>query len=222
MATATHPPEGVTEPAGYLYPPGAGWDLYRRLDDYYGERAGIKLVYARGDLWVMGKSRRHDGIARRAHDLVEALAEAAGAAWDDAGEATFRREGEAGSQGDEAFYFGARAQAAAGQGSTTPGADPLPDLVVEVEVGNRATGALLAWADLGVPEVWHVRADAEFPEVCLLRLGEGAYAETDRSGFLPVSAADLSDLLRSAAAEGRAAWKAALADRCRAVVARNR
>lgn len=225
MATVVLPPsaEEARRGADWFLFAGAGWDLYERLDAWAGERAGVRLVYIDGDVVVMGKSRRHDWIGLRVHDLVWALADAAGVACEDAGETTFReRAREAGAQADQSYFFGENAAKMSGPKNVEPGVDPVPDLTIEVEVGHPVDHALRAWARLGVPEVWHLDATGDGLRLRVLRLApEGApYTPVNRSEFLPVSDAEILALLRPCFTEGSQTWRARLAGQVAQVLGR--
>ena len=87
---------------GYVVFEEAGWEFYDRLDAWAVDRPGVRVIYLDGDVVVMGISRRHDWLALRLHELIWALANAAGVACEDAGGATFREHAKkAGVQGDQ-------------------------------------------------------------------------------------------------------------------------
>jgi Uma2 family endonuclease len=216
----------VESPRGedYFLFEGGGWELYDRLDDWAGERSGVKIVYLDGDVEVMGKSRPHDWFARRLNHLVWALARATGVACDDAGETTIRRKPvDAGSQADEAFYFGANAVRMAGPKEDDPEVDPPPDLVIEIQVSNPVKRALSAWARIGVPEVWHLATRRGELELRVLRRTEDGlgYAPVSESGLLPVSGAEILEILRPSLTEATQEWQDRLAERVAIVVARH-
>ena len=92
----------------------------------------------------------------------------------------------------------------AGPKAFEAGVDPVPDLVIEIEVGNPVETALRASARLGVPEVWHLDATHDELELRVLRLEmDGAsYTSVSGSGFLPVSSRDILQLLVPSLDEG--------------------
>lgn len=217
---------GLDEERGYFVFRGGGWELYERLLDWADTRRGVKIIYCDGDVLVMARTRRHDWHGHRINTLVFALARAAGIACEDAGETTYRRPPhKAGAQGDDAFYFGANAEHMAGPKDDDPATDPVPDLVLEVEVHHPVTFALAAWARMGVPEVWHVDARvAKQPGLRVLRRTEGGqgYAPVTRSGVLPFDGAEILGLLRQSVGEVASEWQGRLAERVAAVVAARR
>jgi Uma2 family endonuclease len=222
MATTVSPPEVRTyRDEEYFFFEGGGWELYEQLDAWAGHRPGVKLIYIDGDVVVMAKSRRHNWFALRLHDVIGALARAAGVACEDAGETTYHlREREAGAEGDQSYFLGQNAARMAGPKDFEPGIDPVPDLVVEVEVGNPVAHSLRAWARLGVPEVWHLDASRDELRLRVLRLsGDGtSYVAVASSGFFPVSDGDILTLVRQAATEGAQLWRDQLAARVAQIV----
>ena len=223
MATAVLPPQVQTyRDEEYFLFTGGGLDLYQRLGDWAGERHRVKLTYIDGDVVVMAKSRRHNWFSGCFHELIVELARAAGLAYEHAGDTTFYlKQLDAGVEADQSFFFGQNAVRMAGPKEFEPGIDPVPDLVVEVEVGNPVAHALRAWARLGVPEVWHLDASRDDLRMQVLRLsGDGtSYGAVASSGFFPVSDGDLLTLVGQAAADGAERWREQLAGRVAAIVA---
>lgn len=201
---------------------GGGLNLYERLLGWTDEHRGVKVVYLNGDVLVMARTRQHDRIGHRVNHLVFELARAAGVPCEDAGETTYRRPPHvAGAQGDDAFYFRGNAEHMAGQKDDDPATDPVPDLVLEVEVHHPVTFALAAWARLGVAEVWHVNARTKKLGLQVLRLADDGrvYAPVTRSGVLPFDDAEILGLLRSSVDEVASVWYDRLPERIAAVMA---
>ena len=225
--TETFPVEfsGLEDERGYFLFRGGGLSLYERLLDLADDHRGVKVVYLDGDVLIMARTRRHDRIGHRVNHLVFELARAAVVPCEDAGETTYRRPPQvAGAQGDDAFYFRGNAEHMAGQKDDDPATDPVPDLVLEVEVHHPVTFALAAWARLGVAEVWHVNARTKELGLRVLRRTEDGqgYTPVSRSGVLPFDDAEILGLLRSSTGEVASEWYARLPERIAAVVAARR
>ncbi len=222
MATVALPPpvRSYRDEGFFLFKDG-GWELYDRLDAWASSHPGTRLFCIDGDVVVMGISRRHDWYSRRLFQLVYALADRAKVDCDHAGSTTFREVAKkAGAQADEAFYLGANASRMAGPKAFEAGVDPVPDLVIEIEVGNPVETALRASARLGVPEVWHLDATHDELELRVLRLEmDGAsYTSVSGSGFLPVSSRDILQLLVPSLDEGAQNWRGTLSARIDQVI----
>ena len=217
MATTTPLPEvRIYRDEDYFFFEGGGWELYDQLDAWAGERAGVRITYTDGDVVVRRISRRHHWFTKRIDNLVWALAHAAGIPCEDAGATTFREKASnAGAQADQTYYFGPHAVQMLGPKNVEPGVDPVPDLAIEVQVGDPVTLALQAWARLGVPEVWHLDASRDELRLRMLRLpADGTpYAPAVGSGFLPATETEILELLMSSLNEGSQAWQALLAGR---------
>ncbi|HEX8203855.1 MAG TPA: Uma2 family endonuclease, partial [Isosphaeraceae bacterium] len=164
-----------------------------------------------GRLTFLGTSRRHDWLAERLGELIKAVAHGCGILWEDAGQATFRREDQgAGVEGDKTYYFGLNAERMLGPLNIDLTTQPPPDLAIEVEVTHPADEAMRAWGRIGVPEVW--RFDAEAGTLTFwLRRADGTYAAIPRGAGLPVlEPADVLGQLRLAEQLGFSRWHAQL------------
>jgi Uma2 family endonuclease len=205
---------------------GLGWEFYEAIDARMGSGVGVRIIYIDGDVELfMGTSRRHAWLSARLHNLVWALVHATGINGEDAGRTTYySHPREAGAQADQTYYFGPNAERMAGPKNVVPGVDPVPDLAVEVGVGNPFDRALAAWARLGVPEVWHLDAETEELGIRILRLAAGgaSYETAARSGFFPVDDVEILGLIRLAVNEGMQPWQARLAERVGQIVAGRR
>ena len=63
-----------------------------KISDALDDQPGLRMIYCDGRLVFVGKSRRHDWFAERLGELVKAIAHGLGIPWEDAGQATYRRE----------------------------------------------------------------------------------------------------------------------------------
>ena len=145
------------------------WDAYLKISEALDDQPGLRLIYCDGRLVFVGKSRRHDWFAERLGEFVKALARGLAIPWEDAGQATFRRDKmDAGLEGDKTFYFGDHAVLMRGPLDIDLAAQPPPDLAVEVEVSHSADAALIAWGRLGVAEVWRFQPKTADFRICVL------------------------------------------------------
>ncbi len=186
---------------------GFGWKAYGILSDALREHSGARLLFCDGSLTFLVTSRRHDWFGERLGFLVGIVADALGVDWEDAGQATFRREDmSVGIEGDKTFYFRAHAEVMRGPVNIDLSTQPPPDLAIEVEVSHPADVAMTIYGRLGVPEVW--RFDAEDWDFKIwLRQADGTYRTSQASVQLaPLSTADLLDQLKEADRLGNARW----------------
>lgn len=199
--------------------PNASWETYERLLAEREERRSPRFFYDRGVLEIVspGGAPEHDGVSRVIAALVELLAEEADVDVFNAGSTTFKREDLArGFEPDECFYFGGNAarvrEIVAGKGNLELDAgDPVPDLVVEVDITSPSLDKLPAYSRLGIPEVW--RHDGERLVILLADEasagGEGPYyAAAPESALLPGATGDaLTRLVAVGLTLDRRVWR---------------
>ena len=192
------------------------WETYERLIAEREERRKPRFFYDRGVLELMSPSGEHDGISRLVAIIVEFAAEEADFDLFNAGSTTFKREDlERGFEPDECFYFSENArlirEIIRGKGDVELDAgDPPPDLVVEVDITNSSLNKLPIYAGLVIPEVW--RHDGERLRVLCLT-GEGEYAESTESGFLPAATGEtLTRLISEGLKLDRRTWRKKVRD----------
>ena len=135
------------------------------------------------------------------------MARGLGIPWEDAGQATYRREKlDAGLEGDKTFYFGEHAVLMRGPLDIDLAVQPPPDLAIEVEVSHSADAALVAWGRLGVPEVWRFQPKSSQFSI-LVRRDDGSYSQSERSLVFPaLSSADVLEQLTRANELGADRW----------------
>jgi Uma2 family endonuclease len=206
--TLASPPAAETEGGEQRFVMGrVTWGAYVKISDALDDQPGLRMIYCDGRLSFMGKSRRHDWFAERLGEFVKAIARGLGIPWEDAGQATYRREKtDAGLEGDKTFYFSDHAVIMRGPLDIDLEVQPPPDLAIEVEVSHSADEAIVAWGRLGVPEVWRFRPrSSQF--AILVRRDDGSYADSGRSlAFPALSSADLLEQLNRAIELGADRW----------------
>jgi Uma2 family endonuclease len=195
------------------------WDAYVKISEALDDQPSLRMIYCDGRLVFVGNSRRHDWFAERLGEFVKALARGLGIPWEDAGQATFRRENsDAGLEGDKTFYFGDHAVLMRGPLNIDLTAQPPPDLAVEVEVSHSADAALVAWGRLRVPEVWRYQPKTGEFMFCI-RAQDGSYASAERSFAFPaLSTADVLEQLARANELGADRWNEQLESWVREVI----
>ena len=205
IATKEAPPASMGEQKIDLS--ASSWGEYLRISDALVERRKPRVIYLEGRLSLLVTSREHDWLGERLSQVVVEVAEALGLIWEDAGQATFRREDvDAGVEGDKTFYFGDHAELMAGAANIDLSTQPPPDLVIEVEVSHPADLAVSIWGRLGVPEVWRYRA-GDGAMTFWTHCEDGSYRSIPASLHLPgLMPADLAEQLRLADSLGAARW----------------
>jgi Uma2 family endonuclease len=209
--TATMTTPNLAEQEQRLVLTGVGWGQYVTISDALPDWCSLRMIYLDGRLTFLTTSRHHDRLSKRLGQLVVAVADGCGIVWEDAGQATFRREDlGSGVEGDDTFYFGENAERMRGPQNIDLTTQPPPDLAIEVEVTHPADDAMLVYGRLGVPEVW--RFDAGRGTVGFwLRRDDGIYAPAPRSAGLPLlEPANVLGQLRLAEELGSSRWHAQL------------
>ena len=165
------------------------WATYEALGDRLGGQH-VRLTYDRGRLELMTKSSRHERYKEFTGRFLGELA----IELDDGppmrpyGETTWRRRAvDRGFEADQCYYLDpAKLALLAGRDPDRPD-DPLPDLVVEIEISESAIDKMALDAALHIPEVWRCDGEAATFE----QLGpDGVYRSAERSHYFPVSPED--------------------------------
>ena len=120
------------------------WGTYERLMDEQEERAAPRFFYDQGELEISSPSTRHETINQVIALLVELVAIKLDLDVQSTGSMTFKREGLAkGFEPDQSFYFGGVIELVRDKRNIDLDAgDPLPDLVVEVDLTNPSLDKL--------------------------------------------------------------------------------
>ncbi len=170
---------------------GMSWENYESLGAVLRDRSGVRLTFACGTLELMTLSTEHEKLRHRLGRLVEILAEEAGLPLEPGGSMTFKdHDAGQGLEPDECYWIQHEA-VVRGKLQWSPGDDPPPDLVIEVEVSRSAIDRLALHADLGVREVWCY--DRKAIRILVLQ-PDGSYHQRSRSPTFPT--VDPDDLTR--------------------------
>ena len=208
------PPKKRRPPARINYrkligqlPPGStlilnevGWVEYARLLQDIGEASGLRVSYHNGEIQIMTLSTEHENYALLIEKFMAAVTLMLRIKIISFGSATIKPGRAPGAEPDCCFYvqsahlIGHRIQLDFRQ-------DPLPDVVVEIDIHHKSDHKLDIYSALGVPEFWLF--DGGQMKFYLLR--EGRYAEVDRSQALPVLTSEvLTRFLRRSRQEDQA------------------
>ncbi len=118
-------------------------------------RVQLRITYANGDLMLISPGFSHEAYRFAISDLVRAVARTSRIKTRSLGSTYWERQGvDAGEEPDASYYVAHATKF--GRRTTTTEDDPVPDLVIEIEITNPIRLSLLAYAALGVPELWHL------------------------------------------------------------------
>ncbi len=160
------------------------WETYQRIVREHKDRSAPRFTYDRGVLEIMSPSSEHEITSEAIKQLVWEVCAERSIPVLSLGSTTQRREAlQRGVEPDSSYLFGDLRR--------DPEREP-PDLVVEVELTRSALDKLPIFAQLGVPEVWRWSENS----LSIWRLAAGTYQPAPHSGFLPVTATRLTEILR--------------------------
>jgi Uma2 family endonuclease len=169
------------------------WETYECLLKNYENSSSPRLTYDRGTLEIVSPLVPHEETNRVLDILVDRIADAWGVRLRHLGSTTLKSGArEQGVEPDSCFYIQNLPHIGRRQRIDLEGGDPPPDLVVEVDQTNPSLNKLAIYANLGVPEIWHVTEGL----VDVLRLRDGTYQSEEVSGALaPLSRTAINKLL---------------------------
>ena len=169
-------PEGAS-----IHLPNIKWEMYEGIVSELEGESRVRVIYDRGDLYLMTKSRKHEIISRLFFPLIEVLVEARGGDFLSIGEATLNSQlADRGIEADDCFYFSDVADQSADR-KFDLAVDPPPDLAIEVDFTHSSVDKDGIYAAFRVPEIWRWEND----RVTFYRLLDGAYEETACSVQFP-------------------------------------
>jgi Uma2 family endonuclease len=131
------------------------WNHYEAMLGIVGERP-IRVTYDQGTMELFMPSLGHEGDAYLLGRMVDILTEELGISLMAGGTTTHKRQDlEKGAEPDQCYWFGENARRIRGKRALDLNIDPIPDLVIEVDVTHGSLDRLRIFAALGVMEVWH-------------------------------------------------------------------
>lgn len=181
------------------------WKTYESLLSDYADRRSPRLAYDRGTLEIMAPSFRHEKRSVSLASLVEAVADEWGIDAEACGSTTFKRSDlEGGFEPDACFYIQHATEMLEKDEIDLGAGDPVPDLVIEIDVTHPSLEKFPLYARLGIPEIWRANRDGE---VIFFFLEEGIYQVVETSPALPLlTGAAVNELLRGSQGAHRLAW----------------
>jgi len=200
MATVLSPPRIVE---GRVVLHNISWHTYQRLLEERGDCSAPRLTYDRGELEIMSPTAKHEVVNESIKLLVNLISMEIGPILWGLGSTTFAREDiERGFEPDSCFYVRNESQIR-GKERIDLSVDPVPDIVVEIDITSSSVKKRAVFAHFGVPEVW--RYDGTKIEILILT-GE-TYLRSDASLVLPVFTAEaLTSLVADSLTLDRPEW----------------
>jgi Uma2 family endonuclease len=179
------------------------WDTYERLLKDLEQRSAPRLTFDRGVLEIISPFSDHEEANRTLSLLVELFAEEFGIELRNLGSTTFRREEfQRGFEPDSCFYIQNEPRVRSRRRIDLT-VDPPPDLVIEIDLTNSSIDKFPLFAQLGVPEVWHVSSG----KVEIFTLHRDHFRQVTSSAGLPLlRAAELTELMEASVSMTRILW----------------
>ena len=204
MATATTPP-GKRPPgsSGVVFHD-VTWDDYEAMLRIVGERP-IRVTYDQGTMEVFMPSYGHNNDAYLLGRMVDLLTEELEIDMEGGDTTTHKRQDLGkGAEPDKCYWFGDNARRVRGKRQLDFNIDPVPDLIIEVDVTRTSLDRLKIFAALGVPEVW--RSKGGTLQFLHLR-ADGTYRPRATSrNFTNLSVASVARFLKQARTTDKTAW----------------
>jgi Uma2 family endonuclease len=172
---------------------GISWQTYESLLNELTERR-FRLTYYRGNLEIMAPSPEHELNKKVLGRFVETLAEELELQIYPLGSTTLKRPELSGAEPDECFYF-RNIGAVRGKKRLDLGTDPVPDLVLEIDLTSSSANRLEIYAGMGVAEVWIYDG---YSLVVKQLQGQGYITALNSQFFPGVPISEMVDFLRQA------------------------
>jgi Uma2 family endonuclease len=172
---------------------GISWQTYESLLNELTERR-FRLTYYRGNLEIMALSPEHEFNKKVLGRFMETLAEALELQIYPLGSTTLKRPELSGAEPDECFYF-RNIGAVRGKKRLDLVTDPVPDLVLEIDLTSSSVNRLEIYAGMGVSEVWIYDG---YSLVVKQLQGQGYITALNSQFFPGVPISEMVDFLRQA------------------------
>ncbi|MCU1267981.1 MAG: hypothetical protein JWM21_4299 [Acidobacteria bacterium] len=210
MVTVLNPPKTVE---GRVVLHNISWHTYQRLLEERGDCSTPRLTYDRGELEIMSPGAKHEDVNESIKLLVNLISMEIGPILRGLGSTTFAREDiNRGFEPDSCFYVRNEALIR-GKERIDLSVDPVPDIVVEIDITSLSVKKRAVFAQFGIPEVW--RYDGASIEI--LTLTGGSYIRSQASIVLPVFTAEaLTKLVNDSLTLDRPEWMKRVRDWARA------
>jgi Uma2 family endonuclease len=170
------------------------WNAFKQIQNLLTERTRARFTYDNGVLEITMPLEGHERSARLIELFIRVLVVELGMKVKTMGSTTLDREDLLKSaEPDNGYYIQNFALVA--DHEVDLNVDPVPDLVVEVDITNTDVNKNKLYASMGVPEFW--RFNGRLWQI--LQLTDGVYVECDRSPTFPIiEKTDLYQFLETA------------------------
>lgn len=130
------------------------WEFYEHLLREIGSRQ-IRVTFDQGNLEIMSPLPKHERWGAWIGRLIELMCFERSIDCQPLGSTTFRDEAQQkGLEPDACYYFKQAAVARQLEAAWNPDTDPVPELVVEIDITSRSIPREPIFAALGIKELW--------------------------------------------------------------------
>src|SRR5262245_7087525 len=180
------------------------WEDYEAMLRIVGERA-IRVTFDQGIMEVFMPSFGHERDAYLLGRMVDVLTEELEIAVEGGDTTTHkRRDLQKGAEPDKSYWLGENARRVRAKHQLDLDVDPVPDLVIEVDVTRTSLDRLKIFGALGVPEVW--RSDGRTLQFLHLQ-EDGTYERRSASlNFAGLHVSAVARFLKQARTADKTAW----------------
>jgi Uma2 family endonuclease len=180
------------------------WDDYERMLQIVGD-GPIRVTYDQGTMEVFMPSFGHNSDAYLLGRMVDFLTEELEIDMEGGDTTTHKRQDlEKGAEPDKCYWFKDNARRVRGKRTLDFNVDPVPDLIIEVDVTRTSLDRLKIFAALRVPEVW--RSKGQTLQFLHLQ-GNGTYRSRATSRNFPtLRVSSVARFLKQSRTASKTAW----------------
>jgi Uma2 family endonuclease len=182
---------------------GVTWEFYEQLLEEFADSNGLHFAFNDGLLGIEMPLPEHEVPTRILSDLITTVCNELEIDIRNFGMTTFRKRAKAkGCEADVSFYI-QNESSVRGRLAIDLTKDPLPDLVIEVDVTSPSLDKFPIYAALGVPEIWLYKNE----RITFYKLVGNSYKEIKRSLALPVLTSEkATEFLQKGLTERSSTW----------------
>jgi Uma2 family endonuclease len=204
MATATAGSRKRTPTSSGFIFHDVSWDDYEAMLRIVGD-GHIRVTYDQGTMEIFMPSYGHNSDAYLLGRMVDMLTEELEISVQGGDTTTHKREDLGkGAEPDKCYWLRKNARRMSGKRQLDLTREPVPDLIIEVDVTRTSLDRLKIFAAMGVPEVW--RSTSRSLQFLHLQADETYQPRTASRYFPALSAASVAQFLKDARTADKPTW----------------
>ena len=180
------------------------WDDYEAMLRIVGERR-IRVTYDQGTMEVFMPPFGHDNDAYLLGRMVDMLTEELEIDMEGGGTTTHKRQDLGkGAEPDQCYWLRDNARRVRGKRELDLKIDPVPDLIIEVDVTRTSLDRIKIFAAMGVPEVW--RSEGRTLQFLHLQANGTYRRRTTSRNFPTLPVSSVARFLQQGRTANKSAW----------------